>query len=50
MLINSKTAGGSAVIEMIVGAALVVAVGFGVYQVQHPHQTQAQQITAAFQQ
>lgn len=47
MLINGSSRGGSVVLELIFGALLIASVGLGVYQLQHPHLTQQQQITAA---
>jgi|GEM_PF-2686198 hypothetical protein len=49
-LLNGSSRGGSVVFELAVSAALIVGVGASVYALQHPHLSQAQQITAAFQQ
>ena len=49
-LLNGTSRGGSAVFEVAVSMALIVAVSVGVYTLQHPHLSQSQRITAAFQQ
>lgn len=51
MLINSKVASRhSAVFELGISAVLVFSVGIAVYQMQHPHVSQAQRVFAALQQ
>lgn len=49
-LLNGTSRGGSAVFELAISAALIVGVSISVYTLQHPHLSQAQQISAAFQQ
>lgn len=47
MLINDTSHQGSGIIELLVSAAIVAAVGFGVYAVQHPAETKRPAVTQA---
>lgn len=49
-LLNATSRGGSAVFELAISLVLILGVSAAVYTVQHPHLSQAQRITAAFQQ
>lgn len=49
-LLNGTSHRGSVVFELAISAALIVGVSVCVYTLQHPHLSQAQQMTAAFQQ
>ena len=49
-MLNRDTSGSSAVVELLIGLGIVLAVGFGVYQIQHPASSQQPQVTVAEQQ
>jgi len=48
-MLNNNAKGGSAVLELLIGAIIVTAVGVGVYHIQHPQVTPQQQISQAIQ-